>query len=170
MRKESNFTPIEIWTGLHVELESWHRKRSDADSNLHPLRDASNKIYLQELCKFPASKWAMIGDGAGWTPVAAMALSWCEGATWESVLRAWQSIENLDIESAVSNLAAQMTNPKFLPEPNLSAVLELGQSPGGAWVLLSALKLHGKTVLFDETQISRSAVHSILWPLIGSQG
>ncbi|KZL15699.1 hypothetical protein [Pseudovibrio sp. Ad26] len=166
MRKERNFTPIEIWTGLHVELESWHLKRSDADSNLHPLRDTSNKIYLQELSKFSGSKWAMIGDGAGWTPVAAMALSWCEGATWENVLRAWQSIEKLDLESAVSNLAAQMTNPKFLPEPNLAAVLELGQSPGGAWVLLSALKLHGKMVQYVEEQVPHEAVHSVLWPLI----
>ncbi|QUS59151.1 hypothetical protein [Pseudovibrio brasiliensis] len=165
-QRERTITAIEAWLGLHVELENWHIKFDEAEEHLHPLKDRANLTYLGFLKGFPAKQWAMIGDGAGWTPVAAMALSWCEGATWESVLKAWQSIESLDLESTVSNLAAQMTNPKFLPEPNLAAVLKIGGTPGGAWVILTALKLHGKFVQYDETLVPRSSVHSALWPLI----
>ncbi|WNZ54008.1 hypothetical protein QT397_02380 (plasmid) [Microbulbifer sp. MKSA007] len=127
---EHSISAIEAWIGLHIELESWHLKVELGGAEIHPLEDGANLTYLTFLENFPAKNWSMIGDGAGWTPVAAMALSWCEGATWESVLKAWQSIESLDLESAVSNLAAQMTNPKFLPEPDLASVLKLGQSPG----------------------------------------
>lgn len=166
MHKDQAFTPIEIWTGLHVELENWRLKCSHVNEDLHPLRDTENSVYLKELQAFPARKWALIGDGAGWTPVSAMALSWCEGTTWKGVLKAWEAINNLDLESDVTSLSAQMTNPKLLPNPDLLTVLKLGQSPGGAWVLLSALRLHDKPVRFDETQVSRNSVHSVLWPLI----
>ncbi len=166
MSDERPFTPIEVWVGLHVEIENWHLKCEGVLGSLHPLDDKANAIYLEYLQDFPAKKWAMIGDAAGWTPVAAMALSWCNGATWESILKAWQAVEKLDPGSPVASLAAQMTNPDFLPEPELKAVLKLGETPGGAWVLLSALKLHNKVVQFDDRFVKRSAVHSVLWPLL----
>ncbi|SFT50608.1 hypothetical protein SAMN05444141_101920 [Pseudovibrio denitrificans] len=166
MYNERNLTPIEIWLGLHTELQNWSLKFAEEETSPHPLRDPTNKTYLQILRKFPAKNWSMIGDGAGWTPVAAMALSWCKDASWEATLKAWQSIENLDLGSPVAKLSAQMTNPQFLPEPDLAQILKLGRSPGGAWVLLSALKLHGSIVEFKETRIMRSSVNPILWPLI----
>ncbi|MGH0004722.1 hypothetical protein ACQU0X_32045 [Pseudovibrio ascidiaceicola] len=164
--QECGITAIECWVGLQVELDSWNLKFDETGENLHPLKDKTNLVYLEFLKGFPARKWALIGDGAGWTPVSAMALSWCEGTTWDGVLKAWEAIKNLDLESDATSLSAQMTNPKFLPDPDLATVLKLGQSPGGAWVLLSALKLHDKPVRFDETQVSRNSVHSVLWPLI----
>ena len=163
---EHSISAIEAWIGLHIELESWHLKVELGGAEIHPLEDGANLTYLTFLENFPAKNWSMIGDGAGWTPVAAMALSWCKDTSWEATLKAWQSIENLDLGSPVAKLSAQMTNPQFLPEPDLAQILKLGRSPGGAWVLLSALKLHGSIVEFKETQLKRSSVNSILWPLI----
>ncbi|WP_150523829.1 hypothetical protein [Roseibium sediminis] len=158
-------SPIEIWYGLHVEIESWHLKFNGISNNLNSRTDSAVLTLLSGLHDFPAERWIMIGCGAGWTPVAAAALSWCEDATWKNVLTAWKSIEDFHLESRSAKLSAQMLNPKLLPEPDLKKILELGETVGGAWVLITALKAHGRQILVNDPTLC-NGLHSALQELI----
>ncbi|ACB23167.1 hypothetical protein [Methylobacterium radiotolerans] len=134
-------TPVDVWQSLHAGERRW-AARTAAEERL-PFAgqmDASDRQLMALLGAFPATRWVPLCEGAGWTPIAVAALTWCEGATLTIALRAWTRLDPAadPLPGTVAERAARFLNPALLPENTLSVIGRTAGTLTGLAVLLRA--------------------------------
>ncbi len=83
-------TPVDIWQSLHASEPLWVASAGAEGGAENQQRiDETDLSLLRRLEEFPAKRWAQMCDGIGWTPLGAIGLSWCLGATEQAFRVAW---------------------------------------------------------------------------------
>lgn len=134
-------TPVDVWQSLHAGERRWVARTAAEDRlPFAGQMDASDRQLLALLGDFPATRWASLCEGAGWTPIAVAALTWCEGATLTIALRAWTRLDPAaePLPGTVAERAARFLNPVLLPENTPSVIGRTAGTLTGLAVLLRA--------------------------------
>jgi hypothetical protein len=132
-------TPADVWQSLHASERRWMAQGApDQRLAFGQFVDASDRQVMASLQSFPAARWTSLCDGAGWTPIACAALSWCEGATLDAVLGMWRVLGAWPQPGNAAERAAGFLNPALLPESRFMALLEKGKDGIGTAVLIAA--------------------------------
>ena len=114
---ETALTLADIWSGLRADHAAWIAAGPDLRASI----DESDLSLLRELAAVEATRWQQLCDALGWTPLGAVALSWCIGANLRDTREAWAA-SGADITPDPASLRpARLLNPALLPErPRLS--------------------------------------------------
>lgn len=105
-----------------------------------PLTFPSDRQLLSALETYPAGRWFSLCNGAGWTPIALTAYSWCQNAPLEDLLDGWERLGDqgrISVNPAAQR-AATFINPQVLPENRLSAILTATENPSLLKVIFAA--------------------------------
>ncbi|WP_147112934.1 hypothetical protein [Tateyamaria sp. syn59] len=109
------------WVGLHASHEAWIYATPDDRGRI----DDSDLSILRSLAEIPAARWSSLCSAAGWTPLGAAAMSWCEGATLREVREAWETVEPLLTVDEITCRPARLLNPALLPETTTHGMRKL---------------------------------------------
>jgi hypothetical protein len=134
-------TPVDIWQSLHASQRAWlSRTPEDERRPFAAFAEGSDRQLMEMLADFPAKRWAYLCNGAGWSPIALAAYSWCRDAVLEDMLAGWESLgkDGSISPGSVAERAARFVNPARLPENRLSALLKIVTSENGLAVLIRA--------------------------------
>ena len=83
-------TPVDIWQGLHAGELLWIASAGVEGGEENQSRiDETDLSLLKKLESFPARRWAQMCDGIGWTPLSAVALTWCQSPNDQAFKVAW---------------------------------------------------------------------------------
>ncbi|MGH0003802.1 hypothetical protein ACQU0X_27325 [Pseudovibrio ascidiaceicola] len=95
-------TPVDIWHGLHVSEHLWVASAGVEGGEENQKRiNESDLSLLKKLETFPAKRWAQMCDGIGWTPLGAVALSWCLNSNEQAFKVAWSNtVEDQDLSDS----------------------------------------------------------------------
>ncbi len=141
---------VQTWMALHANADHWLEHLDNPNlSEEYDHSLASDRELLQSLESFPAERWQQLCYGTGWTTLGASALSWCEGASLEQVLTAWNYSPEVASPSKTEERAAVLLNPNLLPPAKLSSVIEAAKTGPNVWLLLYAFKANGTSVEQD---------------------
>jgi hypothetical protein len=161
-------TPADIWQSLHAGERRWLlRAPEDERRPLAAFMDASDKQLMEILSSFPARRWAELCNGAGWTPIALAAFSWCQGAGLKDVLLGWERLGEAGalVAGSAAVRAAVFINPVLLPENRLSALLGATSSTIGQRLLLLA---RGQAPIIDIDPSAQARLDPTIAALIGA--
>ena len=109
--------------------------------------DRMTRKHLSALNEGDAARWIALCDAAGWTPYAAVAVSWCKGATLEQVWQCWTAAGVPILPDPASMRPARFLCPDLLPETR--SIRELTQVASDGPLGMSALivALEGRITL-----------------------
>lgn len=141
-------SPVDIWQALEAGQAAFMANDTANDTaradlewaklDFHEHREGSNRQLLQALSALPARRWFDLCNGAGWSAMAASALSWCEGARLDDVLHVYRTLNLQPKRGDAIARAASLINPALLPQNRLSALIAAGGDFFGVSVLISA--------------------------------
>ncbi|WP_150523617.1 hypothetical protein [Roseibium sediminis] len=101
-------------------------------------KPGSDQQLLAMLGTFPASRWRELCNGAGWTPIAASALTWCKDGDLSDALTVYRELGQIPQPAGALEWAATMLKPDLLPENRFSVLIENGEDAVGLGVLIAA--------------------------------
>ena len=132
---------ISIWHTLHHYAENppfnedWLKQSETECDTL-----TSEKLLLKELQAVEAERWKLLGLAAGWTPYAAVSLSWCLQAQLQDVFDCWDNVFSNRPPDVAHLRPARLLNPALLPKPCLSEIIEVGKTYNAVWLMLACFK------------------------------
>lgn len=139
---EEGLTLPEIWQQLHSNQCEWlNVPRNAKFYELREFIDQSDRQAIRQLRQVPNERWQHVCYGAGWTPLGAIALSWCSGLLDLSVVsQAWSYTgQQVQPDEAILR-AISFSNPDIIPRINRlsEAVTLTGQDLIGCALVLGA--------------------------------
>ena len=129
----------EVWQGLHAGERLW-RSRDPALGEMDhaAMIEGSLRQLAEGLSAVPVERWFWLGQGIGWTAVAASALSWCRDASLGDVVHLWRALDAMPAPESGADYAACLINPALLPDNRLSALVAAGGDVVGLAALIAA--------------------------------
>ncbi len=104
----------EIWRILHSNARLEFELAVDDPKGLRAMLNSANNELLKLLETCPIERWRLLCEGAGWTEIAAAALSWCDGANEQHLVNAWNSIGATIMPTAVFAQSARLVHINFI--------------------------------------------------------
>ncbi len=122
------FSPFDVWQGLNSAARVWEAGLPPGSTDDAAERVVAGAVLIaQRLETFPVARWKALNDGAGWTPAACAALSWCQGAALGDVMAVWNGAGFMPKPEPGADFSARLLNPALLPEAALSGYIEQAQ-------------------------------------------
>ncbi len=149
----------QIWQQLHSDAREWQDvPRNSRFYDLRGMIDDSDRKALLQLRDTPVVRWQHLCHGAGWTPLGAIALSWCKGVSgFQPVAEAWahSGVAVMPCPQILRSVA--MSNPAILPRlTRLSEIIDCTGGNGLQCALLMAAAADGLRVDLDDSRLRQA--------------
>lgn len=149
----------QIWQQLHSDACEWRDvPRNSRFYDLRAMIDDSDKEALLQLREIPFGRWQHLCYGAGWTPLGAIALSWCKDMhALQPVAEAWAHSGVAVTPDPHILRSIAMSNPAVLPRfARLSEIIAFTGGDGLQCALLMVAAAPSLTIDFDSERLRQA--------------